>query len=116
MHNYKNLRIWTEAMDAATDVYKISINFPKEEIYGLTSQIRRAAVSVPSNIAEGSGRSTDKDFKNFLSFSLGSAFEISTQIELALRLEYCSEKEVDQLLIKMESLQKQINAFRNKLG
>ncbi len=115
MHNYKNLRIWSEAMDVATDVYKISREFPKEEIYGLTSQVCRAAVSVPSNIAEGSGRTTDKDFKNFLSFSLGSAFEITTQLELACRLKYCERKQINELLLKTESLQKQITAFRNKL-
>ncbi|MFA7273976.1 MAG: four helix bundle protein [Crocinitomicaceae bacterium] len=116
MHNYKNLRIWSEAMDVATEVYKITREFPKEEIYGLTSQLRRAAVSVPSNIAEGSGRTTDKDFKNFLSFSLGSAFETTTQLELACRLEYCEREEINELLSKTESLQKQITAFRNKLN
>jgi four helix bundle protein len=103
-------------MDVATEVYKITRGFPKEEIYGLTSQLRRAAVSVPSNIAEGSGRTTDKDFKNFLSISLGSAFETTTQLELAGRLEYCKREGINELLSKTESLQKQITAFRNKLG
>lgn len=116
MHNYKNLRIWSEAMDVVTEIYGITKDFPKEEQYGLTSQIRRAAVSIPSNIAEGSGRSTNKDFKNFLSFSLGSALETSTQLEIACRLEYCSRKETNDFLEKMESLQRQINTFRNKLG
>lgn len=76
MHNLKELKIWNKAMDLASDVYEATANFPKEETYGLTSQIRRCAVSVPSNIAEGAGRNTKGEFRQFLDYSNGSAYEL----------------------------------------
>ena len=92
MHNFQELKIWQKAMDVAESTYLISAEFPKEEKFGLTSQIRRSAVSIPSNIAEGAGRNTDGEFKNFLGIASGSSNELYTQLVLAKRLGLISEK------------------------
>jgi four helix bundle protein len=83
MKTHKDLKIWKEAMDMVTSVYKITVLFPKEEVYGLTSQIRRSAVSVPSNIAEGAGRNSEKEIKQILHIALGSLSELETQLLIA---------------------------------
>jgi four helix bundle protein len=90
---YSDLEVWQAAMDLAIHIYRVTKTFPKEETYGLTSQLRRAAVSVPSNIAEGKGRSSDKDCVHFLSNSRGSLFEIETQAAIARRLGYLSAEQ-----------------------
>ena len=92
---YSDLQVWQAAMDLAEDIYRITKTFPKEETYGLTVQLRRAAVSVPSNIAEGKGRSTQKELAQFLCHSRGSLFEIETQITLARRLGYIDVAQMD---------------------
>ena len=84
--SYKDLNIWKRRIGVVEDIYKITKNFSKEEIYGLTSQLRRSAVSIPSNIAEGFARFHNKEYKQFLFISLGSCAELSTQIIIALRL------------------------------
>ncbi len=94
MANHKDLDAWKAAMRLAKDVYKLSLKLPREELYGLTSQIRRAAVSVPSNIAEGAARSSDKEFIQFLYISLGSLAELETQILLANDLSFLNDKSV----------------------
>ncbi len=86
MGSFKDLKVWEKAIHLTIEIYKITENFPKEEIYGLTSQMRRSAVSIPSNIAEGRNRGTRKDFCNFLRIALGSCAELSTQIEIAKKL------------------------------
>ena len=88
MNYFKELKVWQKAIDLVTEIYTKSQEFPKEELYGLTSQIRRSAVSIPSNIAEGCGRKTNKDFANFLGISLGSAFELETQLIIAKNLNF----------------------------
>ena len=98
MHDFQNFKIWQKAMDVAKKVYLFSSEFPKEEKYGLTSQIRRSAVSVLSNIAEGAGRNTDGEFKNFLGFASGSSNELFTQLTLAHRLGLIPEEDIQQLL------------------
>lgn len=85
---YEDLEVWQAAMDLAVYVYRFTENFPKQEMYGLTSQMRRAAVSVASNIAEGKGRASDRELTQFLCHSRGSLFEIETQLSIAQRLEY----------------------------
>jgi len=95
INSHKDLKLWQESMDLVEAVYRISKAFPKEELYGLTSQIRRSAVSVPSNIAEGAGRKGEKEFCRFLYIALGSLSELETQFEIAIRLNYVSE--IDQL-------------------
>ena len=106
MHNFQNLKIWQKAMDIAEQTYILSSEFPKEEKYGLTSQIRRSAVSVPSNIAEGAGRNTDGEFKNFLGIASGSSNELFTQLILSHRLNLISEDKTQALLKDLIEVQK----------
>src|ERR1044071_4410613 len=88
---HKKLDVWNVALDLVSEIYKLTESFPTREVYGLTSQIRRAAVSVPSNIAEGAGRHTKKEFVNFLHMAQGSLSEVDTQSEIAKRLGYLNE-------------------------
>lgn len=106
MHDFQKLIIWQKAMDITEDIYRLSAEFPKEEKYGLTSQIRRSAVSVPSNIAEGAGRNTDGEFKNFLGIASGSSNELFSQLILSYRLDLVSEKAVNPILNDLIEIQK----------
>jgi four helix bundle protein len=90
---HRDLIAWQKAMDLVTDIYRITKDFPREEMFGLTRQIRRAAVSVPSNLAEGHGRTSRKEFHPFVANARGSLVEVETQIEIAQRLGYLSQKE-----------------------
>jgi four helix bundle protein len=92
--SHKDLKVWQESMTLVTQIYKISEDFPKHEIYGLSSQIRRAAVSIPSNIAEGAGRKGENEFTRFLYIALGSLSEVETQLEISHRLGYIKDIEV----------------------
>jgi four helix bundle protein len=94
---HRNLLAWQETMDFAVDIYELTRNFPKEELYALVSQLRRAAVSAPSNIAEGAAGRTKQQFSNFLSNAIGSLNEIDTQLELALRLGYVKRADYDRI-------------------
>jgi len=96
--NYRELIVWQKAMDLVIEVYTVSRTFPREEVYGLTSQIRKAAVSVPSNIAEGQGRRTTADFLRHLSISYGSLREVETQTLIATRLGYLTERRCQEVL------------------
>ena len=96
--NYRDLIAWQKAMDLAESVYQLTAEFPNDERFSLTSQIRRAVVSIPSNIAEGQGRFTRADFRRFLSIAHGSVREVETQLLLARRLRYLGEAQLDQLL------------------
>jgi len=108
--NHKDLEAWKQAMCLVEDVYKVSARFPKQEIYGLTSQIRRAAVSVPSNLSEGAARNGRKEFSNFLGISLGSLAEVETQLIIASRLNYA---EVTELLSSVGHVRSLILGLRN---
>lgn len=114
MHNFRNLQIWKDAMDLAQAVYEITEALPKMETYGLISQMTRAAVSVPSNIAEGSGR-TDKDFSHFLTIALGSLFELNTQIMLSERIGYLTSEQSLALQGRADKLQMMITGFKRHL-
>ncbi len=116
MRNFRDMHIWNQGMDLAVDAYKILKQFPREEEYGMKSQIRKAAVSIPSNIAEGCSRSSQKEFKHYLEISLGSAFEVENDFILAQRLEMISEKELNGFLEKLHIEQKQINALVTKVN
>jgi four helix bundle protein len=94
---YADLEVWRTAMDLTVRIYQLSQRFPKEETYGLTSQLRRAAVSVASNIAEGKGRASDKELIQFLCHSRGSVYEIETQLAIAARLKYVEDEEYELL-------------------
>ena len=93
MKSHKDLDAWKVGMDFVTDVYRLTSEFPKDEIYGLTSQLRRAAVSIPSNIAEGAARNSEKEFVQFLHIALGSASEAETQLIIANRLGFAASME-----------------------
>ena len=89
--SHKDLKVWQEGMELVVEIYNLTKLFPKEEQYGLTSQMRRCCISIPSNIAEGAGRKGSKEFSRFLYVSLGSLSEIETQLEIAFRLNYIAE-------------------------
>ena len=99
---HHDLRAWQEAMALVKDVYRITASFPKDELYALTSQMRRAAVSIPSNIAEGAARTGDKEFLQFLSISRGSLSELETQLIIAKELGYMLE--LNEIMLKMDGL------------
>ena len=115
MRKYKDLIIWQRSVDLATSIYKITTLFPSEEKYGLISQMRRCSVSIPSNIAEGSGRSSDKEFSRFLEIAYGSAYELETQMIISMKLEFVQINDYEVLSKELDELQKMIFAFINKL-
>jgi four helix bundle protein len=106
--NHKDLDVWQKSMDFVVELYNITNEFPKEERFGLIDQIRRASVSIPSNIAEGSARGSDKDFIRFLYFALGSASEVETQVIISERLGYLDKDKEDSLQIKLSNVKKMI--------
>ncbi len=106
MHNFQELIVWQKAMDITVKTYELSALFPKEEKYGLTSQIRRSAVSIPSNISEGAGRNTDGEFKNFLGIASGSSNELFTQLILSHKLGLVEESLVEPLVKDLIEVQK----------
>jgi four helix bundle protein len=108
---YTDLQVWQAAMDLADDIYRITKTFPKEETYALTVQLRRAAVSVPSNIAEGKGRFSEKELAQFLCHSRGSLFEIETQLNLARRLGYVDVTKTDAVLRKAARVGQLLNGL-----
>jgi four helix bundle protein len=119
-HSYRDLVAWQKAMLLVTKVYRLSESFPKNEMYGLTSQMRRAAISVPSNIAEGQGRSFDREFSRFLSIALGSLMELETQLQIAVNLGYVSQTQTNQLLQDSAEIGRIVNgligSIRRTLG
>lgn len=116
MHNFRQLQIWKEGMEVTKQVYLLLAKFPSSEKFGLISQISRCAVSIPSNIAEGSSRSSNKDFAHFLSISLGSLFELETQLLLSAELAILSAEEVEPIITSLIQLQKKISVFRKTLN
>ncbi len=115
MHNYKELSVWNKSVVLATDVYKLSSRFPKSEQYGLTSQIRRSAVSISSNIAEGAGRSTNKDFARFLHIANGSSYELETQLIISKNLQYLNQSDFKSLHDSLIEIQKMLYTFIKKI-
>ncbi|MCK5815758.1 MAG: four helix bundle protein [Flavobacteriaceae bacterium] len=111
--NYTELDVWVNSRQLVTAVYQSTKSFPKDELYGLTNQIRRSAVSVPSNIAEGIGRQTTKDTIHFLYISRGSLYELETQLLIASDLEYLNKNEKEILLEKISVCKKLLNGFIN---
>jgi four helix bundle protein len=113
-HNYKNLKIWSLGIEIVDDVFKITNSFPKEEKFGLVSQINRCSVSIPSNVAEGSSR-TDKSFSHFIDIALGSSFELETQLIIACKRNYITKEQLKTLEDKIAEFQKMTMSFQNKL-
>jgi len=114
--NYQELIAWQRAMDLVEEVYKASKNFPREEIYALTSQIRRAAVSIPSNIAEGQGRRTTADFLRHLSIAYGSLREVETQILMAERLGYSGLEQTETVMNRAGEVGRLLNGLMASLS
>ena len=106
MHNIKELKIWQKSIDLAVKVYEISSKFPTDERFGLVSQTRRCAVSVPSNISEGAGRNTKGEFRQFLGIANGSSYELQTQMIIAEKLGFINEVDCGKLLDNRDELQK----------
>lgn len=108
MHNFKELKVWQLSRKLVKEIYVLTANFPTEEKFGLISQLRRCAISIPTNIAEGSGRNTDKDFAQFLNISLGSAYELETLLILSVDVQFISVDQLDDLSNKISEIQKMI--------
>ena len=106
MHNIKDLKIWNKSIDLAIKVYDLTANFPADERFGLVSQIRRCAVSIPSNISEGGGRNSNKEFLHFLSVANGSSYELQTQLVISQRLGYLDSKLCSEILDNIDEVQK----------
>ena len=115
MHNLKELKIWNKAINLATQVYKATENFPSEEKYALTSQIRRSAVSIASNISEGAGRNSSKEFIYFLGVANGSSYELQTQLIISTQLDLIDTSKVDELLSQLIEIQKMNYTFQKSL-
>lgn len=116
LRSYQELVAWQKSMAFVTDVYRCTQQFPKDEIYGLTSQIRRAAVSIPSNVAEGQGRLTRGEFKQFLGYAKGSVFEVETQLLIAHDLGYMDARELQALLDRIREVGRIISGLLSSLG
>ncbi|HEX8174488.1 MAG TPA: four helix bundle protein [Pyrinomonadaceae bacterium] len=116
INSFRDLRVWQVSMDLVERVYQLTQTFPSQEIYGLTIQMRRAAVSIPSNIAEGHTREHTKEYLHHLSMAQASLAELQTQIEIAARLGYLSSEQVNQVLEQSISLSKQLYALRNAVS
>jgi four helix bundle protein len=115
MQNLSKLLIWNKAIELSVSIYRITNNFPKTEMYGLQSQIRRSAVSIPSNISEGAGRNSKKEFIHFLGIASGSCFELETQLVSAQKLEYISLEEAEYSIFKIVEIQKMLFKLMEKL-
>ena len=102
--HYKDLIVWQKAMDLTDEIYRLVRGLPKEELFSLSDQLRRAAVSIPSNIAEGYGRQTDKEFKQFLSIARGSAFEVETQLSICIRQGFLSDAQARTALVLCDEI------------
>lgn len=115
MHQYKELKIWQKAIAFVSDIYKVTAIFPDKEKFNLISQINRAAVSIPSNIAEGAGRNSKKEFIQFLAIAHGSTYEVETQLIISKNLGYILEEDLVIILEKLSELQKMNYSFQQKL-
>ena len=115
MSNFRKLIIWQKAMNLVTKTYNSTKKFPKEEIFGLTSQIRRCSISIPSNIAEGYGRKSNKEYLRFLNISIGSLFELQTQLEIAKNIEYLTDDEFNNLYEDSREIERMLVSFINKI-
>jgi four helix bundle protein len=109
MKDHKELDVWRASVDLVTDVYTVTMKFPKEELFGLTNQLRRAAVSIPSNISEGAARQTEKEFVQFLHIALGSVAELETQLIIAENLRYVDK--AAPLLSRLASVRKMLHGL-----
>lgn len=115
MHQFKNLEIWKRSRLFCSKIYAVTSDFPENEKFGITNQLRRASVSIPSNIAEGSSRASNKEFSRFLEIAIGSAYEIETQLLISNDLEFLEFGTLEILLTELEEIIKMISKFRSTL-
>ncbi len=115
MRDFRKLQIWNDGIEQVVSTYTITKAFPQEEKFGLCSQMQRASVSIPSNIAEGCSRNSEMEFKRFLEISMGSAFELETQTIIAEKLGYISKNDLDTELQSVNELQRKINGLISKI-
>lgn len=113
IQSYKDFIVWQKSIELVTAIYNLTKNFPTEERYGLISQMRRSAVSIPSNIAEGSRRESKKDFRHFLVISFGSGAELETQIEITKKLKLASNADCEKIDILLDEIMRMLNKMRN---
>ena len=113
---FRDLKVWQKAMALVTEVYQVSKCFPSEEMYGLTSQIRRSAVSIPSNIAEGYGRNATNDYIRFLRISIGSLYELETQLEISLNLGYLNSEHFERIHGACREVERMLTSLARSLG
>jgi len=116
VRTYRDLIVWQKGMALVTEIYRLTKVFPKEEVYGLTSQIRRSAVSVPSNICEGYARNSDGDFARFLRIACGSLYELQTQLEITRNLEYLGDKEFQDVSGSSLEVEKMLSSLIGKIN
>ncbi len=114
--SYKDLTVWKKSIELVVELYHITKKFPSSELYGLTSQMRRAAVSISSNIAEGKARGTRKEYRHFLYNAFGSGSELETQIEIAKKLKFVEENDIQTTACLLEEILKMLNVLIRKLG
>lgn len=115
IRTFRDLVVWQKGMDFAAEVYRLTLSFPKEELYGLVIQLRRCVISVPSNIAEGFSRQSTADFQRFVEIALGSLYEAQTQMELAYRLTYCDEADYKKLYEQAREIERMLCSLKSKL-
>lgn len=115
MHRYKELEVWKQSRSFCKIIYVITTQFPADEKFGLVSQLRRAGVSIPSNIAEGASRNSNKDFSRFIEIAIGSCYEIETQLILATDIGFLKEKETTEALEKLSRIIKMLSKFKGTL-
>ena len=115
VRDYRDLIVWQKGMDLVTEVYRVTRGFPREELYGLTNQVRRAAVSIPSNIAEGHARQSTAEYRHFLSIAQGSRAEVETQLLIAERLRYMTEVELQAAVLLLTEIQKMLAILQIRL-
>ncbi len=116
MHNFKDLKVWQKSVDLAVKIYQVTFNYPNEEKFGLTSRMRRAGVSIPSNIAEGCAKSSDKSFANSLEISLGESFELETQLEISTKIGLLSNELKEQIQSDLSEIQKMIVGLKSTIN
>ena len=112
---YRDLLVWQKSMDLVTEIYRLSKSFPQDELYGLSAQIRRSAVSVPSNIAEGYGRQSKQDYLRFLKMASGSLYELQTQIEISQKLSYISKDDYEVIFNRAKEIERMLSSMIRKV-
>jgi four helix bundle protein len=115
MKNYKELTIWQKGIELVKNIYSLSKHFPSEEKFGIISQLTRATVSIPANIAEGSSRNSDKDYARFIQIALGSAFEVQTYLIIAKEMNWCDNRKIEAIEILLEEEIKMLHSFIKRL-